>query len=175
MTSQICPCNALQETKKELSACCGPILAGKKKAATAEELLRARYTAFTQGDVDFIMKTHHSRTVHEIKREEIEDWAKNSEWQGLQIAQIDDGKDEKGKADENKATIAFCARYTAAGKAQEHWEQSYFEKEKGEWRFLDAKGIHVGTFRRTEPKVGRNDVCPCGSGKKFKKCCASAA
>jgi preprotein translocase subunit SecA len=24
--------------------------------------------------------------------------------------------------------------------------------------------------RRNEPKVGRNDPCPCGSGKKFKKC-----
>jgi uncharacterized protein YecA (UPF0149 family) len=27
------------------------------------------------------------------------------------------------------------------------------------------------TFRRTMPKVGRNDPCPCGSGKKFKQCC----
>jgi len=25
--------------------------------------------------------------------------------------------------------------------------------------------------RRVEPKVGRNELCPCGSGKKFKKCC----
>ena len=29
----------------------------------------------------------------------------------------------------------------------------------------------VETFRRESPKVGRNDPCPCGSGKKFKKCC----
>ncbi len=29
----------------------------------------------------------------------------------------------------------------------------------------------VETFRRDEPKVGRNDSCPCGSGKKYKKCC----
>lgn len=28
-----------------------------------------------------------------------------------------------------------------------------------------------GTFLRADPKVGRNDPCPCGSGKKFKKCC----
>ena len=27
------------------------------------------------------------------------------------------------------------------------------------------------TIRRDEPKVGRNDLCPCGSGEKFKKCC----
>jgi hypothetical protein len=29
----------------------------------------------------------------------------------------------------------------------------------------------VETFRRVEPRVGRNDPCPCGSGKKYKKCC----
>ncbi|MFA6583752.1 MAG: SEC-C metal-binding domain-containing protein [Elusimicrobiaceae bacterium] len=29
----------------------------------------------------------------------------------------------------------------------------------------------VATFRREEPRVGRNDACPCGSGKKYKKCC----
>ena len=32
----------------------------------------------------------------------------------------------------------------------------------------------VETVRRTEPKVGRNDPCPCGSGKKYKKCCGAA-
>ena len=30
-----------------------------------------------------------------------------------------------------------------------------------------------GSFEREAPKVGRNDPCPCGSGKKFKKCCAN--
>ncbi len=29
----------------------------------------------------------------------------------------------------------------------------------------------VVTYQRAAPKVGRNDVCPCGSGKKYKKCC----
>jgi uncharacterized protein len=30
------------------------------------------------------------------------------------------------------------------------------------------------TYRRTDPKVGRNDPCPCGSGKKYKQCCGAA-
>jgi hypothetical protein len=30
-------------------------------------------------------------------------------------------------------------------------------------------------FRRESPKVGRNDPCPCGSGKKHKKCCLGAS
>jgi uncharacterized protein len=29
----------------------------------------------------------------------------------------------------------------------------------------------VTTFQHETPKVGRNDACPCGSGKKYKKCC----
>ena len=29
------------------------------------------------------------------------------------------------------------------------------------------------TFRRSMPKVGRNDPCPCGSGRKFKQCCGN--
>jgi len=33
----------------------------------------------------------------------------------------------------------------------------------------------VVTYQRAAPKVGRNDACPCGSGKKYKKCCIEAA
>ncbi len=36
-------------------------------------------------------------------------------------------------------------------------------------RFLNPPKVE-----RRQPKVGRNDPCPCGSGKKFKKCCGSA-
>jgi uncharacterized protein YecA (UPF0149 family) len=31
----------------------------------------------------------------------------------------------------------------------------------------------VATVRRDGPKIGRNDPCPCGSGRKYKKCCLS--
>lgn len=37
-------------------------------------------------------------------------------------------------------------------------------------------GPHCGhnhTYVRSEPKIGRNDPCPCGSGKKYKKCCGA--
>ena len=36
---------------------------------------------------------------------------------------------------------------------------------------LYRKQKNSGTIRREEPKIGRNDPCPCGSGKKYKKCC----
>ena len=36
-------------------------------------------------------------------------------------------------------------------------------------------GAKPETVRREAPKVGRNDLCPCGSGKKWKKCHGGAA
>jgi uncharacterized protein len=48
---------------------------------------------------------------------------------------------------------------------------NYFERE----RALRARcGGSPATFRRDAPKVARNEPCPCGSGKKFKHCCAKA-
>jgi uncharacterized protein len=39
------------------------------------------------------------------------------------------------------------------------------------YRFWRNMSIPISTVRRDSPKVGRNDPCPCGSGKKFKQCC----
>ena len=165
-----CPCGS--GTRPD--ACCLPVIQGKREPKTAEELLRARFTAFTRADVDYVINTHHPETRAEIKRDEVEEWAKGSDWVGLQILQ-----QEAGTEKDDQGTIAFRALYREKGKPeteklQEHWEQSYFKKEGGSWRFLDARGIQVGPYRRAEPKIGRNDPCPCGSGKKAKKCCGAA-
>lgn len=161
--TNLCPCGSTNN----LIDCCLPIIQGKKNATTAEELLRARYTAFTRGEIDFILSSHHTRTRTEVTRDEIEDWSKNSEWLGLNVVQI-----EAGKNTDQQGIIVFSAKYKADGKEHEHWERSLFEKEDGKWKFLDAQRIQNGPFRRENPKVGRNDPCPCGSGKKYKKCCA---
>lgn len=158
-----CPCGAVGSS---LEKCCLPFIQGKKKPETAEQLLRARYTAFTLGEVQYILGSHHSKTRHEVNSEEIEDWSKNSKWHGLFIHQI-----ERGTKSDNEGTIVFSAVYSTDGKKEEHSEKSLFEKENGEWRFLDAQRVQIGTYRRPEPKIGRNDPCACGSGKKFKKCC----
>jgi preprotein translocase subunit SecA len=41
--------------------------------------------------------------------------------------------------------------------------------------FSGSAGSEPLTVKRKEPKVGRNDPCPCGSGKKYKKCHGAAA
>jgi uncharacterized protein YecA (UPF0149 family) len=50
------------------------------------------------------------------------------------------------------------------------WHQLAQDQEQVPQRKLSS----VRTFRRDAPKVGRNEPCPCGSGKKFKHCCAEA-
>jgi hypothetical protein len=47
-------------------------------------------------------------------------------------------------------------------------------KDKNDNAFADDDRPVVQQVIRTEPKVGRNDPCPCGSGKKYKKCCLVA-
>ncbi len=43
--------------------------------------------------------------------------------------------------------------------------------ENEEWSMEPAHYYREDTYIRETPKVGRNDPCPCGSGKKYKKCC----
>jgi uncharacterized protein len=49
----------------------------------------------------------------------------------------------------------------------------------GAYRYFRAHrqvspGVHTSDLRRNAPKVGRNEPCPCGSGRKYKKCCGGA-
>jgi SEC-C motif domain protein len=173
MNNSLCPCGS----ETNLETCCLPIIKGSQTPATAEDLLRARYAAFTLGEVDFLLATHHSRTRADAKREEIVEWSKNSEWYGLKIIQK-----EAGGENDNNGSIVFCAKYrdfakdSETGKLsdiQDHWEKSLFERENGQWRLLDAQGVRPMPIRRAGPKVGRNDPCPCGSGKKHKMCCGN--
>jgi SEC-C motif-containing protein len=136
---------------------------GKKPAETAVDCLRSRYTAYAIGEVDYIVDTHHSSTREEISRESVEEWSRGSEWLELAVLEAENG----GKDDE-EGTVRFRARYRQKGGVFEHMENAFFKKEEGQWRFVDA---WTPPFKSEEKKTGRNDPCPCGSGKKFKKCC----
>jgi len=149
--TNLCPCGS----GTEVTTCCLPYIQGDKQPSTALDLLKARYTAFARGEVDYVLSTHHSRTRNEVKREEIEDWSKNSEWLGLKVVEV-----QAGQASDEKGTIIFGAHYRAENKNQEHWEKSFFEKENGNWRFLDAQGVQVGTYRRPEPQNGKKRLMP---------------
>lgn len=56
---------------------------------------------------------------------------------------------------------------------QQRWAEEYAKMDAVEWDgdYNFDEPFLPDTYVRAEPKVGRNDPCPCGSGKKYKKCC----
>jgi len=161
-----CPCGSGQP----LTECCRPIIDGEQKARTADTLMRARYTAHTTGDMAFILATHHPSTRNDIDEAATSKWARESEWQGLEIIDTDGGTE-----DDSTGRVEFIARYRDPSRNRHtHHERAVFEKYHGQWYFRDAEIPDVNQYRRETPKQGRNDPCACGSGKKYKKCCGKA-
>ena len=157
-----CPCGS----GLPYTGCCGPLLGGTVKADTPEALMRSRYTAYARQDMPYLARTLHPSQRSDYDESGAARWAKESAWEGLEIvhAGIEPTNPDRG-------TVEFRAHYTLNGNRLEHHELAEFRKSSGTWYFYDGKMVSPGQFRRDTPKVGRNDPCPCGSGKKYKKCC----
>lgn len=149
------------------ATCCQPVITGKKQAQTAEQLMRARYSAFVVAETGFIFESTHPDHRDGYDHEGIKAWAENSEWLGLTIISTDNGN-----AEDVSGTVEFIARYKDRhGTIHTHHEQASFKKEEGTWYFTDGVTPKPQPIRST--KVGRNEPCPCGSGQKYKKCCGT--
>src|SRR5215213_497232 len=120
---QECPCGG-----EEFTACCQPIIEGREPAPTPERLMRARYSAYATGAMDFLEKSTHPRTRKQFDRESAERWSRESRWLGLTILGVDSSLN-------NRAHVNFEARYEAGdGEAVLHRERALFEREGDEWR-----------------------------------------
>lgn len=135
-----------------------------EKIKTAKELMKARYEAFEKGDIEFLIETHAEETRKTLDVEETRKWALNSKWLGLEILAT-----ELGEENDTEGVVEFKATYEENGKIQVHHEKSKFIKKENRWYYYGWLPLQ-GTIKKDE-KIGRNDPCPCGSGKKYKKCC----
>ncbi|MBF6466320.1 SEC-C domain-containing protein [Nocardia beijingensis] len=125
--SRRCPCGR----GEAFDDCCGPLLSGARPAATAEALMRSRYTAFTVGDVDYLLRSWHPRTR---PRELTVDPAQR--WLFLEITRTD-----RGGLFDDTGTVEFVAHYRGAdGRGALH-ETSRFARSDGAWVYLD--GTHA--------------------------------
>ncbi len=161
----LCPCGS----KRPLYKCCAQIHQDDQLATTAQQLMRARYSAFVLNDIDFIIQTYHSSCKAQEQRPQILD-AMQLQWFKLEVITVTDDN-----VDSKEAFVEFKASYMQNAKRQILHERSRFIKEtvhqQNCWRYLD--GNYTGNRYGTEQtaKIRRNDPCPCNSGKKFKKCC----
>jgi SEC-C motif-containing protein len=125
--------------------------------------MRSRYSAYATQAIDYIVTTHDPATRDDVDREATEKWSREAEWLGLEVVSAE----EQGDA----AIVEFKARYKI-GKSGEttHHERSRFRRVDGAWYFSDGDQVKPRPVVREAAKVGRNDPCPCGSGRKYKKC-----
>ncbi len=162
---QNCPCGS----SKEYAQCCEIYHNKTQQAPTAESLMRARYSAFVKDQIDYVGSTHKPGTT-DFDPADAKRWANDSTWKGLEIVST-----SKGREADNDGIVEFKASYTdVEGNDITHHEISQFEKIDGKWFYAEGQIVGAGPIKRATPKVGRNEPCPCGSGKKYKKCCALA-
>ncbi len=155
-----CPCGS----NKSYARCCGPLITGKRIADCPEALMRSRYSAFTQANMDYITATMKGKVSSDFDPVSAKQWAEQAQWLGLEVVAAPPVA-ENGTV----GFVEFIARYQLQGQDQSIHEVSEFHLEDGRWYYVDGK------FRKPlvplSQKTGRNDPCSCGSGKKYKKCC----
>jgi len=119
-----CPCGS----NKAYAGCCGPAHAGESPAATAEALMRSRYSAYVLGLEPYLLATWHPST-----RPDSLDLAGDAttRWLGLEVRrhQLQDAA---------HATVEFVARYRIGGRGHRLHEISRFVCEDGRWFYIDG-------------------------------------
>lgn len=154
-----CPCGS----SSSFGECCSPILDGSSPAPTAERLMRSRYTAHVLHDFPYL-----HRTFAETKDEPYveQEYGNEIEWTRLVI------NAHEPDIRPGVSHVDFSAHFTEDGRSGILHEKSEFELIDGSWIF--TRTLREGPAPvKAEPKVGRNEPCPCGSSKKFKKCCGA--
>ena len=108
--------------------CCGRFHNGESSAATAEQLMRSRFSAFAVADSDYLLASWHSST-----RPTELDLDDDYRWTRLDIVST-----SGGGLFESEGTVEFAAHYRANGRRGVLHERSRFLKENGRWRYLDG-------------------------------------
>jgi len=153
-----CPCGS----GKLFELCCEPILTGHQTAATAEQLMRARFTAHVAYNFKFLHDTYRPTAGTPYVADEGEPTMR---WTKLVVHahELTDNPD--------KAFVDFSAYGTEDKVEKVLHEKAEFHRTHGSWLYTREARLGPAPYKSAAPKVGRNDPCPCGSGKKYKQCC----
>ncbi|QBE63899.1 YchJ family protein [Pseudoduganella lutea] len=121
-----CPCGG----GPSLAACCGPYIDGTLLPATAELLMRSRYTAYTLKNEPYLLATWHASTR---PTERIIDPDEPLQWLGLEVKSTLRLRQRKadfgGQGHPDQDYVEFVARFRQHGKGQRLHEISRFLRE----------------------------------------------
>ncbi|WGD38632.1 YchJ family metal-binding protein [Lysinibacter sp. HNR] len=125
-----CPCLS----GEQYGACCEPIHQGHRKATTAEQLMRSRYSAFFCGDSAYLLDSWHPDTrPHELHPDETIRWVR-----------LDIVTTHAGRMFDTEGTVEFRAYYRtlpASGEQSQRGEiheVSRFSRVDGRWLYVDG-------------------------------------
>ena len=152
MKNLACPCG-----QGDYQHCCQPLHVGQAHAETASQLMRSRYSAFALQQIDYIVQTTALGQQASLDVGAIADWSKSNQWLKLEVLNSNE------KLDKSHAQVEFKAHYHDGKQTQIHHEISHFVQHQARWYFLDPTTGQQPTMKQP---------CICGSGKKFKQCCA---
>ncbi|MFV1984681.1 MAG: YchJ family protein [Thiohalomonadales bacterium] len=154
MNSLMCPCG----NNKLYLECCSIFIEHNQQPETAQQLMRARYSAYVRHDINYLLDTwHHSTRPSNINPDDLQ----LTKWNQLFIIDI-----SYGLKQHNSGKIEFVAYFSTINTNEKLHEISRFVKEQNKWFYVDGKIIQNSNFQ-----PGRNSLCYCGSGKKYKHCC----
>ncbi len=150
-----CPCGNL----KSYRHCCLPFHNESSLPDTAEALMRSRFTAFCTENLSYLFNSWHP--AHRPPAAEI--LSGTTRYISLQITDT-----KQGRPENNTGEVTFVVRYIEGDRLYTMQEKSSFVKQQGKWLYLEGdNALHSVTLKKNSP-------CPCGSGKKFKRCCGIA-
>ncbi len=147
---ELCPC----VSNRPYKSCCQPLHDGDLQASSAEQLMCSRYSAFCLGNVDYLIATLHPEKHKADDKQKLDQTIEQTKWLGLRVI--------KHKQKGQTATVEFVAFFEDKPIGHLH-ERSRFTKEDGRWFYVDGEFL-------PPIKLARNELCFCGSEKKFKKC-----
>ncbi|HCY39080.1 MAG TPA: hypothetical protein DHV02_04385 [Neisseriales bacterium] len=116
-------------SKQNYQNCCGRFIEADELPATAEELMRSRYVAYSQARIEYIQATMRERALLGFDAKEAEEWALSVKWLKLNVLQ-------HYKLSELHAVVEFCAEYRVQNKKQRLHEISEFRHENGRWYYI---------------------------------------
>ena len=150
---QSCYCGNSQPFKQ----CCQPFINFETVPKTPEQLMRSRFSAFATANVDYIFKTQ-DPTIHQsLDKQSFLKELQGQKWVHLEVVNT------------TQDSVEFIASMLYNDILYTMQELSLFEQKEQRWIY--AKALE---HKASERAVLRNETCPCGSGKKYKKCCQKA-
>jgi SEC-C motif-containing protein len=118
---EACPCGS----GRPFAGCCEPYLDHADNPATAEALMRSRYTAYSLGRLDYVRATWHPKTCPSALQP-----VAGLRWLGLQIRRV-----QAGGENDVTGIVEFVARSKLGGRAERLHETSTFERVDGRWMY----------------------------------------